>query len=346
MPNPESHSPNCPDISIVIPTWKGRRLLEAYLPSVLSAAEQYRNQTRAQTEIIVVEDGSGDDTIQWLKGRYTGKVSVIEHSRNLGFSAACNSGFRAASHPVALLLNNDVRLREDCIEPMIAHFVDRQVFAVTGKIFNQKGDQFCNGGKIGRFRRGMWSSFQNYDLMAGVNPDLPLLSFTAIGAFSAYDRAKFLEVGGFEPLTSLVEDIDLSYRGWKRGWYILYEPRSVAFHDASQTMSARYEKKSLDSLSRRSRFLMHWMLLHDPTMFRRHLLALAGRLLVSWLVLDWRFYVGIFSGLSHLGHILETRRVTRRTMVRCDRELLDLLERFYRTAPITLIDDLRLTIDD
>ena len=70
-----------------------------------------------------------------------------------------------------------------------------------------------------------------------------------------------------------------------------------------------------------------------------HLLSLAGRLLVSWLALDWRFYFGIFSGLSHLGHILETRRVTRRTMVRSDRELLDLLERFYRSAPIQMMND-------
>src|SRR5688572_5441243 len=339
MPNPEYQIPNRPDVSIVIPTWKGKRLLEAYLPSVLAAAEQYRRQARSQTEIIIVEDGSRDDTTRWLTGRYAGQVSVIEHGRNLGFAAACNSGFRAASHPVVLLLNNDVRLREDCIEPMIAHFVDHQVFAVTGKLFNQKGDQFCNGGKVARFRRGMWSSFQNYDLPAGVKSDFPLLSFTAIGAFSAYDRLKFLEVGGFESLTSMVEDIDLSYRAWKRGWSIHYEPRSVAFHDASQTMGATYEKKSLDSLSRRSRLIMHWMLLHDASMFRRHLLGLAGRLLVSWIALDWRFYFGIFSGLAHLSHILETRRVTRQTMVRSDRELLDLLERFYRTAPITLIND-------
>ena len=328
-----------PDVSIVIPTWKGKDLLEAYLPSVWAAAEQYRCQARSETEIIVVEDGSGDDTIPWLKGHYSGQISVIEHGRNLGFAAACNSGFRAARHPVVLLLNNDVRLREDCIEPMIAHFVDHQVFAVTGKLFNQKGDQFCNGGKVARFRRGMWSSYQNYDLPAGVTSDLPLLSFTAIGAFSAYDRLKYLEVGGFESLTSMVEDIDLSYRAWKRGWSIHYEPRSVAFHDASQTMGATYEKKSLDSLSRRSRLIMHWMLLHDSSMFRRHLMGLAGRLLVSWIALDWRFYFGIFSGLAHLSHILETRRVTRQTMVRSDRELLDLLERFYRTAPITLIND-------
>ena len=69
-------------------------------------------------------------------------------------------------------------------------------------------------------------------------------------------------------------------------------------------------------------------------MFRRHVLALAARFLVSWLALDWRFYWGIFSGLGHLGRVLERRREARRTRRRSDRELLDLLERFYATAPI------------
>ena len=81
---------------------------------------------------------------------------------------------------------------------------------------------------------------------------------------------------------------------------------------------------------------MHWMLLHDGAMFRQHLLTLSGRFLVSWLAMDWRFYWAIFTGLANLQAILQKRRETRRTMVRSDRELLKLLEDFYRMAPITL----------
>ena len=130
------------DVSIVIPTWKGRHLLEAYLPSVLSATEAYRGRNGAQAEILVVEDGSGDDTPDWLRSCYAGKVLVMEHKGNQGFAAACQTGFLAARYPVVLLLNNDVRLKEDCIEPLTEHFRDPLVFAVTGKIFNQKGDVF------------------------------------------------------------------------------------------------------------------------------------------------------------------------------------------------------------
>ena len=137
-------------LSIVIPTWRGRHLLEAYLPSVIAASETYKSSREAETEIVVVEDAGGDDTVQWLTSNYACQVRIVEHEKNLGFCSACQTGFLKARFPTVLLLNNDVRLKADCIAPMMEHFVDPGVFAVTGKMFNQKGDVFCNGGKIGR----------------------------------------------------------------------------------------------------------------------------------------------------------------------------------------------------
>ena len=116
------------DVSIVIPTWRGRYLLESYLPSVLDAADFYQNSRKANTEVIVVEDAA----------HYAGRVLALEHDRNLGFCSACQTGFLQARYPVVLLLNNDVRLEVDCIAPMVKHFKDPDVFAVTGKMFNQK----------------------------------------------------------------------------------------------------------------------------------------------------------------------------------------------------------------
>lgn len=324
------------NVSIVIPTWRGRHLLAAYLPSVQAAADAYRSGRNGEVEIVVVDDAGGDDTPQWIEAQRPANLKLFVHERNRGFAAACQTGFEKAVHPVVLLLNNDVRLDRDCIAPMVRHFADTDVFAVTGKLFDQKGGTFCNGGKVARFRRGMWSTWENYDVMTDTQSSSALLSFTAIGAFSAFDRAKFLAVGGFDPLAAMVEDVEISYRGWKRGWQVRYEPRSVAYHDASQTMDKRYTRRSLDKLSRRSRLLMHWMLLHDGRMFRRHMLTIAVRFLTGWLILDWRFYWAIFTGMAHLPAIIRKRRETRRSMVRSDDELLKLLERFYSTAPIAL----------
>ncbi len=322
-------------VSIVIPTWKGQRLLEAYLPSVIAAADFYQKSLKANTEIIVVEDAGGDNTVPWLQSHYGNRVQAVEHSRNLGFCAACQTGFLQARYPIVLLLNNDVRLKADCIAPMMEHFQDSDTFAVAGKMFNQKGDIFCNGGKIAKFRRGMWSSYLNYDAPSSAQPDRSLLSFAAIGAFSAYDREKFLALGGFDPLTAMFEDIAISYNAWKRGWLIKYEPRSVAYHDASQTMKRRYKRRSLEMLSRRSRIVMHWLFLHDRRMFGSHLASMAGQLLTSWLWLDWPLYWAVFTSLKNIETIRRKRREHRQAMVRSDRELLQLLEHFYRTAPIS-----------
>jgi GT2 family glycosyltransferase len=324
-------------VSIVIPTWRGRHLLEAYLPSVIAASDFYRRSRGAETEIIVVEDAGGDDTVSWLQSQYGEKIVAVEHEKNLGFCYACQTGFVHARFPIVLLLNNDVRLKEDCIAPMVEHFRDPMVFAVTGKMFDQKGEVFCNGGKIGQFRRGMWSSYRNYDALPSAKEDFAYLSFAAIGAFSAYDREKFLKIGGFDPLTAMYEDIEISYRGWKRGWSVRYEPRSVAYHDASQTMKRRYKGRSKDRLSRRSRILMHWILLHDRSMFSLHLASMAVRLLTGWLWLDWPFYWAVFTGLQNIEEIIRKRNTNRQAAVRSDRELLSLLQDFYQTAPIVLL---------
>jgi GT2 family glycosyltransferase len=322
------------DVSIVIPTWRGRSLLEAYLPSVIAAADFYRCSQGADAEILIVEDAGCDDTVAWLKSQYSNKVVVLEHEQNLGFCAACQTGFTHARFPIVLLLNNDVRLKTNCIAPMIRHFEHPDVFAVTGKMFSQKGDVFCNGGKIGRFRRGMWSSYQNYDARAPLESDFSFLSFAAIGAFSAYDREKFLLLAGFDPLTAMYEDIDISYRGWKRGWRIEYEPGSIAYHDANQTMKRRYKGRSRDRLSRRSRIIMHWILLHDGVLFGQHLASIVAQLLTSWLWLDWTLYWAVFTALKNIRTIRRRRNETRKTAVRTDRDLIRLLDHFYQTAPI------------
>jgi GT2 family glycosyltransferase len=324
------------DLSIVIPTWRGRHLLESFLPSVIEASRIYRDTQGAGTEIIVVEDAGGDDTLPWLHSQYAEEVHAIEHERNRGFCAACQTGFENARFPIVLLLNNDVRLEGNSIAPFVAHFSDPAVFAVTGKMFNQKGDAFCNGGKIAQFRRGMWSGYLNYDVLPAGRTGRPLLSFAAIGAFSAYDREKFLGIGGFDPLTAMYEDIEISYRAWKRGWLVQYEPCSVAYHDAGQTMKRRYKYRSGNMLARRSRILMHWILLHDRGMFGMHLASIAVRFLTSWLWLDWSFYWAIFTGLRNLGVIRRKRCENRSKALRSDREIYELLEHFRNTAPIAV----------
>jgi GT2 family glycosyltransferase len=80
-------------------------------------------------------------------------------------------------------------------------------------------------------------------------------TFYAGGGSSAYDRRKFLELGGFDPLLHpfYVEDADVSYMAWKRGWKVLYAPGSIVFHEHRGTIGKRFTRRTSTASSLRTR---------------------------------------------------------------------------------------------
>ncbi|RPI28485.1 MAG: glycosyltransferase family 2 protein [Acidobacteria bacterium] len=328
-----------PGLSIVIPTWNGLELLRECLPSVLKAAARYRHSTRASTEIIVVDDGSRDETLSRLPAEFP-EVCLVVRPVNGGFAVACNDGFARCRYPLIGLLNNDVWIDENYFIHQAAHFDDPDVFAVTARVFGWDEPVFMTGGRYGRFRRGFWSVYFNYD----VHPDKArewieqrrLLSAYAIGGFSTYRRDRLIELGGFNALLSPFhwEDVDLAYRGWRRGWDVRYEPRSVAYHKVSATIDRNFKKRHVDAVSFRNRLLFHWVNLHSPTFLVRHILMLAVMFMTRVLVLDFDFYRALFQALTRLGEVRQLRRQEKAKAVRSDADVARLLKRFYREAPI------------
>ncbi len=80
-------------VSIVIPNWNGRALLEKNLPSILLAKKNKKNRI---LEIIIVDDGSTDDSVPFLKKEYATSIRLIKHTKNRGFASAVNNGVRMA----------------------------------------------------------------------------------------------------------------------------------------------------------------------------------------------------------------------------------------------------------
>lgn len=325
-------------ISIVIPTWNGLDLLRECLPSVERAAAAFTRLTGRPTEMIVVDDGSTDETTSVLTQEFP-SVLLVAKPRNEGFAAACNKGFECCRYALIGLLNNDVWVDECYFLFQARHFCDPQVFAVTARVFAWDEPVFMTGGRYGRFRRGFWSVYFNYDLpRQGAPPANPqrLLSAYAIGGFSMYSRDKVMELGGFDSLLSPFhwEDVDLSYRGWKRGWQVLYEPRSVAYHKVSATIDRNFRQKHVDAVSFRNRLLFHWINLHSPTFLARHLLMLAILFVTRIFVLDLDFYRSFFAALAMIKLVRKRRLEEQRRMVRSDRAVAKLLLDFYRRTPI------------
>ena len=100
--------------------------------------------------------------------------------------------------------------------------------------------------------------------------------FWAGGGACAIDRKKFLEIGGFDSLYHpfYVEDVDLSYQAWKRGWSSLFAPASRVLHKHRATTARKFGDLFVNNTTRRNHFLFVWKNLTDTGMLIEHLVQL------------------------------------------------------------------------
>ncbi len=243
--------------SVVIPNWNGRDLLEKYLPSVIEALSG-----NSQNEIIVVENASTDDSAAFVRTHFP-QVRILQLDRNLGFGGGSNAGFRAARNGIVVLLNSDMRVAPDFLAPLLAGFTDDQVFSVSCQIF------FSDPAKLREetgLTQGWW---ENGGLRVRHRIDDAIQSaypcFYGGGGSCAFDRDKFLELGGFDELLApfYLEDTDLGYMAWKRGWKALYEPRSMVFHEHRGTIGKRFSQAHIDRVLKTNFILFCWKNIHE-----------------------------------------------------------------------------------
>ncbi|HWP44946.1 MAG TPA: glycosyltransferase [Blastocatellia bacterium] len=352
-------------VSVVIPSWDGMGLLKRFLPSVIAAARYYIEQHEAPVEIIIVNDASSDATVEYLlgegfktgpqasqpgeeDGRTLGPaLRLISNERNIGFGKSVNRGFEAASYPLVFLLNNDVEVSRDCIGPLVANFADPAVFAAHCRVFEFENGAEVGTGKIAGFSRGFIRVHRSYVPKRSVESYAkesssmkPLISAFATGGSAMFDRQKFLDIGAFDELLSPMywEDVEVSYRAWKRGYVVMYEPRSVVHHRISSTMR-RANKRKLWRLKQRNRLIYHWVNLHDPGLLVAHLLWVAVLALTAPLRLQPGFILALAAALKRAAAVRRRRREEMLAAKRSDRDVFALFESFSARDDILVYDD-------
>lgn len=298
-------------VSIVIPNYNGASLLRKHLPHILSAAKSYS----PHTEVIVVDDASTDDSVEYLE-KHHANVRVIRFPCNVGYGKACDSGVRAARNPVVVLLNTDVCVREDFIAPLVSHFADEDVFAVMAMSLREDGHTPRELVKIPFFKRGhlKFVSSENPELQKAVaeNAGGTFYSFYAVGGHCAIDRSKYLSLGGFDDLyyPFYSEDVDLCYRAWKRGWKTIFEPKSVVcHHHVSSPIRAKHRKTHLRKVIRRNQLLFVWKnITSKKYLYLHHALPVVFRSIGGLFVLDLNFLRALAGTLRRLPLALKKRR--------------------------------------
>jgi GT2 family glycosyltransferase len=311
------------NVSIVIPNWNGRELLAEFFPSVVAATEYYRVHTTQEIEIIVVDDASFDDGVDWLVKNYgvTGSVRIIVNEQNLGFLRTVKKGIADAAGDLVFLINNDVQIEQDCLAPLVRHFNEQDVFAVCCRAMRIGTDRLDGGGKLGRFERGFWRVFLNYEVVPE-QAAAEFFSFYGSGGYTMYDRRKWAQLGGFQDILSpnYWEDVEICYRAWKRGWKVVYEPESRVAHLGSASMNKK-ERGELDITTERNRLLMTWINLHDRGMFGGHIFWLSVKLFGSLISLRWNYLSAFRQAIGKVSKVRKARGIEKNESLITDREL-------------------------
>jgi len=228
MPKIESS----PLISIILVTWNSA----TYLPHCL---ESLSLQTFKDFEVIVVDNGSTDGTLDDLESRWSEvTMQVLRLGENKGFAAANNLGARLARGQWLALLNPDAFPAPEWLEQLLhaaeshpqACFASRQVQAGAPHLLDGEGDAYHVSGLT--WRRG-------YGLPVCEKAELEEV-FSPCAAAALYPCQAFLEVGGFdEEYFAYQEDVDLGFRLRLQGRPCYYVPGAVVQHVGSASTGKR-----------------------------------------------------------------------------------------------------------
>ncbi len=296
--------PNTSSASVVIPNWNGRDLLEKYLPSVVEALKQHPNN-----EVIVVDNGSTDGSAEYLKQNFP-SVKVVGLPKNLGFGGGSNAGFAAAKNDIVVLLNSDMRVAPDFLQPLLDAFNADDIFAVSCQIFfsDPKKLREETGLTEGRWSSGMLRVRHRID--EKLNQAYPC--FYGGGGSCAFDRRKFLALGGFDEILRpfYLEDTDLGYLAWKSGWRVLYQPKSHVWHEHRGTIGKKFSRAYIESVLYKNFALFVWKNIHAPRWLAQHFAAAYTSALFSLIwgnSLERANFAGLFRATLQLHETIAAR---------------------------------------
>lgn len=289
-------------ISVVIPNYNGRHLLEQNLPSVVEALKS----AKVNYEIIVVDDCSKDQSVLFLEKNYP-EIHLIINQKNKGFSVSCNKGINQAKNDLILLLNTDIELNNDFFESQFKYFELPDTFGVMSKIIGAKKGEVQD---TARFFKHSGFKIKSNNFFYVKDEDFLTPTAYLSGANALVDAKKIKKIGGFNEIFSpfYCEDFELGLRAWRLGWKCYYDPKSYCIHDHSSTTKNYRTRNWVKAIFFRNRMLVHAIHLSKIKLFFWILQLLVFDLLFMWLGLKFYFYKSFAMFLSSTKSISESRK--------------------------------------
>lgn len=302
-------------IKIIILQYNRVDLLRDHLPSVLKAAQASRHSCG----VTVLDNCSTDGSVEFVRKNYP-EVSIFEASENKVL-CSYNEIADKIDDDVLILLNNDISPAEDFVDWLVEPFLDDPAVFFTAT----HGDR----ARI-KMHWGILEPDLDYPEARRLF-EFPGISLSAgVGAF---DRRKFLELGGYDELylPGRYEDVDLCYRGWKRGWKGVYQPASKKFHVGGASFNKRFSDSQIQSMVFRNGILFTLKNINDAGLLLQFLLLVPARLLFSLLTGKLYLFSGLFDALKRLPRALKGRKLEKKYWQLTDREIINMLNQDDRT---------------
>ncbi|MEZ4936960.1 MAG: glycosyltransferase family 2 protein [Crocinitomicaceae bacterium] len=304
------------EIAVVILNWNGRKLLEEYLPSVCSYS--------GNATIYLADNASTDDSISFVRSNYP-QIKIVVNEENGGFAKGYNDALKKISADYYVLLNSDIQVTEDWIDPVI-QFMNSQdnMVACQPKVLSlMEPTKFEHAGAGGGFLDKYYFPFCRGRIFQEIEPDIHQYDdnreiFWATGACMFIKADIFHECGGLdERFFAHMEEIDLCWRLKNLGYKIGYCGESHIYHLGGGTLNYMTPKKTYLNF-RNSLFMI-------TKNYRGNLfLLIFNRLIIDgiagirfFFMGEWKHLKAIvnahFDYYKQLKHFLKVRKAYRKT---------------------------------
>lgn len=233
-----------PRVAVVILNWNGKSLLEQFLPFLEKSS--YPN-----LELIVADNGSSDNSVSFLQQHYP-QIKIIKLSQNIGYAGGYNAALQEVEASYYILLNSDVEVSTDWIEPMVDLMESNSTIAACQpKLLSyHHKNQFEYAGAGGGWIDSLGYPFARGRVLEECEIDhgqydtaTPI--FWASGAAFCIRASAFHEMNGFDAsFFAHQEEIDLCWRLQRKGYQIYACPQSVVWHVGGSTLPKGNSQKT------------------------------------------------------------------------------------------------------
>ncbi len=292
---------NSLQVRIVILNYKGQTLLPKCLPSIVEAAEA----SPYPTHVTVLDNLSpAESGLDYVAAKFP-QVTIAKASKN-HFLCSYNEYLKTVTEPVAILLNNDIKVDKNFVGPLVRHFLEEPLcFMASPRCMTWEGNRFEAGrSKAGAKLGFFWCSNQ----YPGYEKDERVAAPTAASGFGAFSVAKFLELGGYDELflPGIMEDVDLCYRAAAKGYQLRYEPESVVHHMGQASFKKEFGIQGIQVLAWRNNFLFVWKNMKGLGFWFSHFFFVPLRILAALLRGNTVILKGFLNALKMRKRICET----------------------------------------